>query len=405
MFTETGYMDKVGWQTIIKHVAENWNAVHPGLELLLFVDQLESHMQANVVTAANNRSIRFVFYPAELTHVLQVLDGHPFALFKKFLGQVKAELDFSASIRAVRARGNVVDAAFDAEDRAFTQSVIVKEFAARGTWPFDAARVVHRLVQAAVGGARRAPSRDSDAVASVAVAAAAAVIDAARPRRRVVKRANVKHNKVYNDRQLLDLARLTEQAHADKKADAERRERARAERVAARSATAAARHAAAVQRRAEDKRRLREKVDAEVRRAARDDVAAPPRFVLANALAGASRAGGKTCGQHVPTLPEGHPRPHVRWLCAVRRLLGAPPMRSRCDVREPTRSDVRWRCVETCEIKRRIVSVNGAFRVVSLAENERETCAVGCHGWVQNRAFWVQFWAATQCCVIPRHRP
>jgi hypothetical protein len=247
MFTKTGYMNKYAWASLVTDFASLWNALHPGLEVLLFVDQLESHMQASIVAKANIASVRFVFYPAELTHVLQPLDGLPFALLKRALLHEKAALDFAASVRGQPARGNVLDAAYEVEDRALSRASLVHEFRARGSWPFVATTILARVHQA-VRRPHRTPSSFSDAVMGSAVAAASGVLAALQPRRRALRRASVKHNVVYSDRELLELDARREAEKLEKKASVQDAAERRKRRAATRKEKEKARRAAVASR-------------------------------------------------------------------------------------------------------------------------------------------------------------
>jgi len=142
-WTKTGYVNGETFKLIIAKFVELWTLQQPGLDVLLFGDQLGIHRQVEVVEEALKKKVYMWSLPANTSHFLQPLDGQPFGLFKKEVTILSDEKIVDDLLTDHSTRDANLLAAYAAERKAFTKPVIVGAFKDVGLYPFDPERIKH----------------------------------------------------------------------------------------------------------------------------------------------------------------------------------------------------------------------------------------------------------------------
>lgn len=227
-WTDTGYLDADNFKGILANVAEEWRARNPGTPALLFADQLAAHRRADIVEYALGLGLYIFSLRKNTSHFNQPLDAAPFGALHTKKTHRTEEAMIDAILTNASTRDTLLQAAYEAERRAFGRPVISGAFRRCGLWPFDpdlmqaAARVtlgMHGTKETVVEAARRAAADVIQAAQQRVDESSAAVVSG---------RAVVKRGVVHSPVSLLEQHRRTEEETAkDKDAkDARRVERA-----------------------------------------------------------------------------------------------------------------------------------------------------------------------------------
>jgi hypothetical protein len=110
---------------------------------LLLMDGHSSHKTHEFLQFCNEHCIIAYCFPSHITHLLQLLDGQPFQVYKQYYrgynnetiqwgGTIKEKRDFLCGIDSVR-------------QRTFTARIIRSAFAKRGIYPVDSSMVIKGL--------------------------------------------------------------------------------------------------------------------------------------------------------------------------------------------------------------------------------------------------------------------
>eukprot|EP00168_Porphyra_purpurea_P000891 TRINITY_DN1104_c0_g1_i1.p2 TRINITY_DN1104_c0_g1~~TRINITY_DN1104_c0_g1_i1.p2 ORF type:complete len:167 (+),score=33.76 TRINITY_DN1104_c0_g1_i1:775-1275(+) len=161
---------------------KEWAVRNSGKDCLVIGDQLAAHRQVEVVRMAIQYGVNPWWLVANTSHFLQVLDAMCCATLKSILPMLSEEKVIRAFLTNESARDCVLQAAYEAERRAFTPIVIKASFRSVGLVPWDRERVLH-LARVNLG-----VDLPSDGVADQARAAAALVIQQAHDKHELDKK-------------------------------------------------------------------------------------------------------------------------------------------------------------------------------------------------------------------------
>src|SRR3989338_4588250 len=123
-FTQTGFLNKDVLAAVILHFCDLWQLHNPGLEVLLFSDQLASHRDPVIVTTAFQLGVKMYSLPANCSHFIQPCDDLYFAKFKSSMATNHLDEVRCRVLRGESVAGQLIQAAYDAEVEAASARII-----------------------------------------------------------------------------------------------------------------------------------------------------------------------------------------------------------------------------------------------------------------------------------------
>ena len=174
VFTKSGCINSNAFAMMVSKFIEIWTLHHPGLNCILFGDQLSAHSNIDVVEEAFDHNILMWLLPANTSHFLQPLDERPFGIFKKDVYRVGEQYLWDELVAEANIQHVFLQAAFDAEERAFTPSLVSSSFENCGLWPFNEERILN-LASLNLG----VPKIEVSTITALAEAASAAALNKA----------------------------------------------------------------------------------------------------------------------------------------------------------------------------------------------------------------------------------
>lgn len=131
-----GNMSKELWGETLLTLAKVLDETRGDRPVLILCDHPKVHVNIPVMEELLKRDIYILFFPHNSSHILQPLDGAPFAHYK----QLVRELDIRDRVRTILETGepssNLLSIE-DAENKAFQPDIIKAGFRERGIWPFE----------------------------------------------------------------------------------------------------------------------------------------------------------------------------------------------------------------------------------------------------------------------------
>ena len=143
-FSSTGMMNSNLWKNCVEKYCELRNQIHPGLNALIFMDNLSCHHFLSAMLVAQKNGVRFFFLPPHCSAWLQPLDKICFALFKQiFLRHVAKNMSNIAT--NAQWRSVLLYALRRGVTEAFTENVIKASFEQVGLYPFDDHTIIKNM--------------------------------------------------------------------------------------------------------------------------------------------------------------------------------------------------------------------------------------------------------------------
>lgn len=140
--TETGYVTKEAWANIMDVFQKEWTKLHPGVHCRVWMDNLASHLNTDVVIKAHLAGIHCWFLPKNTTHFTQPLDNLVFAAFKRVLESLVARRRLANAIWNLEECQHLMADVWEAEKEALTPRVIRKAFQKTGLVPFNREKIL-----------------------------------------------------------------------------------------------------------------------------------------------------------------------------------------------------------------------------------------------------------------------
>jgi hypothetical protein len=234
MVSESGFFDSASMALACREFEKVWQLHHPGLACLCIWDQCGIHRVRDVLKPGLENNVYYFSSLANASHIIAILDGLPFAVYKTQLKLIFNEDMFAAVLcgDVTGAQCALLVAAFAAEDKAFSKIVLTRGFFDRGLVPFDEEKQ-RQLVKEAVGLTRRAHS----GVEAIAVLAAGAVIRAVQAAVKTPKRmVKLAPRTVYSPGEIVALIDSQEAAKLAKKESTKAKEEVKQANMVARAA-------------------------------------------------------------------------------------------------------------------------------------------------------------------------
>jgi len=144
LFTETSYLNDQAWNAIMDYYCSLTQERYHGVDSLLLLDKLGAHMQPTTVQKCRKKGIHTIFFPANASHFIQPLDDLCFTNFKRVLYSMTENYIQAAIFQDKSLVNLLLEVAPNAEEKAFTQNIILSSFRNTGIWPFDSKLILHR---------------------------------------------------------------------------------------------------------------------------------------------------------------------------------------------------------------------------------------------------------------------
>jgi hypothetical protein len=166
--TSGGFMTKPLWIQLLDVIIARMDGRREnGNPVAILFDGSSTHRDTDLCYRMLKKDYHPYVFPPHSSHVLQPLDGAPFAQLKNETRSAMADVSVATSFHLAQPIDRDADAALMAEQRAFTPEVIQSGFRARGIFPFDRALMI-KNVQAALGRNKpMAPAEDAKIVADL----------------------------------------------------------------------------------------------------------------------------------------------------------------------------------------------------------------------------------------------
>ena len=139
--SKTGYMTKPLFKCIMEHFVKWWNAENPGLHCYLLCDNLNIHINKEVVAFTSARGVNITTIMPGSSHWFQVHDQIPFGTLKKKMADVKNNLSRASSLEPKVMQDFLMGVFSIAESEGLAPSALVKSFEEVGLWPWNPQRI------------------------------------------------------------------------------------------------------------------------------------------------------------------------------------------------------------------------------------------------------------------------
>jgi cytochrome c553 len=147
----SGYMNGELWQETMK-IFVDLVSERQGLgrlkQAVLFLDGCASHLKEFTHAELVKKNIFSIYFPSNTSHVLQPLDGQPFALYKSSVGRSAQKLAFKASLGTTSEKTDALAVCIECHGKAVTKKIVKGAFVGRGIWPWDPIKAIANATRA-----------------------------------------------------------------------------------------------------------------------------------------------------------------------------------------------------------------------------------------------------------------
>ena len=138
--TPGGYMNCEAWNEVLKILVElvgQRQGLGKDKPAALFLDGCSSHRKEDTMTLLKANNILPIYFPSNTSHILQPLDGAPFANYKNRVTSLSRSASLAESIGASQQKMTDLITSIQAHEEAVTPEVVRAGFKKRGIWPWD----------------------------------------------------------------------------------------------------------------------------------------------------------------------------------------------------------------------------------------------------------------------------
>lgn len=268
-WTRCGRMTDELWENVMDEFLDLLEQRDPGLEQVIYLDRLGSHLQPAVAAKCLTRQLWTLWFPPDTSEFLQPADAYQFGAFHHELNLAGERFHLSALAQRAKPHEVVLQFLEPALLRATAQKVVRAGFAETGIWPFDKDKILqngHKFLSAAAVAEGLSPVPP---VVAEATAATMQVLESERPPKKARHlHARVERSKIYTAPALLAADQKRREAAAQQELEKEERRRKRAAEQAARAhKKQVEKEAAAARRRAREREKEKKKAEADSKRA------------------------------------------------------------------------------------------------------------------------------------------
>eukprot|EP00170_Pyropia_yezoensis_P003532 contig_14748_g3542 len=128
----TGYLDADVFKAVLSKVADGFHRNYPGLEALLFGDQLAAHRRADFAKFALGLGLFLFSLSKNTSHITQPLDEAPFGSLQADRVRRNEAAVMDGMLTNTGSKDALMLAAYEAERRAFSRPVMFGAFRRRG---------------------------------------------------------------------------------------------------------------------------------------------------------------------------------------------------------------------------------------------------------------------------------
>ena len=136
-FTASGYINGPLWASVMDHFCTKWSMANPGLECLLFSDQLRAHRDPVVVAKALGHSVRMFSLVPGTSHWLQPMDSFCFANMKRSVAADHMKRVLAEKIADLPTADLLIISFYEVARRAFGSRVGQKSFREIGLYHYN----------------------------------------------------------------------------------------------------------------------------------------------------------------------------------------------------------------------------------------------------------------------------
>jgi len=122
---------------VLNHLIDLTDKFRGDLPILIFADRPGSHDSIDIIRTLFNRNAHLVWFMANTSHIVQPLDGTPFATLKKKLRKARDDESLKRAVKGENQNQVVSTVLAQTEREAFKPGVIISGFRDRGIWPFN----------------------------------------------------------------------------------------------------------------------------------------------------------------------------------------------------------------------------------------------------------------------------
>jgi hypothetical protein len=218
--TQNGYMTNDAWSAIIQQFIQEVEFHLSSKPTLLITDNLSNHIQSGVILNLMKKNIYSLFLLENSSHFLQPLDNNILGQFKKTLKNLWQKMITSKIGSKSISLKDKLCIAMQAQKLSFKADTIQSGFLNTGIFPFDRSKIM-KLVRENIGHLENSTSKIADTARKVATQ----IIEDRTKTNMKEKSVKValKHNKVYDGRDVVLLHEKKEKAK--KKKEIEQREK------------------------------------------------------------------------------------------------------------------------------------------------------------------------------------
>ena len=130
---KNGFMTLETWRLVVKKLVELMTPTRSDLPILIICDRPAVHNDLELVREMLFQNVHFIFFPHNSSHLLQPLDGAPFAIYKRNVRHFQFINRTNSAIGSLEP----IDAVVSAEKTSFSANVIRAGFEKRGIWPVN----------------------------------------------------------------------------------------------------------------------------------------------------------------------------------------------------------------------------------------------------------------------------
>ena len=129
------------WRKVVRQLVDEMDLTRGDRPALILCDHPKVHHDIELMREMLQRDVHFLFFPHNTSHLIQPLDGAPFAVYKQQARIFRYRLS-TASALSQSDLLEEVTYEDNAKHLAFATEVIKAGFRDRGIWPFDESRIL-----------------------------------------------------------------------------------------------------------------------------------------------------------------------------------------------------------------------------------------------------------------------
>ena len=212
----TGYMNKELWVSLVELLVTEVRKGGREVPLLILADRASVHDVPELLSSLLAQNVHILYFPHNTSHILQPLDGAPFAVYKRTCRRLMASKAINTATHLGSPIGsvNVVEAA---EELTFMSNAIRAGFSSRGIFPYDRSLVM-KNVEAALPPLVSEPSDRLPVLAEEANAVLHSLVSDYTPQKDLARIKVILDRAFMTSEEIIELAKQKEEEKKQKQA-------------------------------------------------------------------------------------------------------------------------------------------------------------------------------------------